>query len=68
MWDLQPWSSLDDTEGFRAWSKLYGKDAPKTMKRAIRMVGQVTNLPKVKELRDVERELMKWEETSWLAC
>ena len=26
------------------------------------MVGQVTNPPKVKELRDVERELMKWEE------
>ena len=25
-------------------------------------VGQVTNPPKVKELRDVERELMKWEE------
>ena len=28
---------------------------PKTMARAIRMVGQVTNPPKVKELRDVER-------------
>ena len=26
------------------------------------MVGQVTNPPNVKELRDVERELMKWEE------
>ena len=26
------------------------------------MVGQVTNPPKVKELRDVERELLKWEE------
>ena len=49
-------------EGFRAWSKLYRKYAPKTMARAIQMVGQVTNPPKVKELRDVERELMKWEE------
>ena len=26
------------------------------------MVGQITNPPKVKELRDVERELMEWEE------
>ena len=29
---------------------------PKTMARAIRMVGQVTNPPKVKELRDVEQQ------------
>ena len=59
---LQLVRTVDDMEGFRAWSKLYRKYAPKTMARAIRMVGQVTNPPKVKELRDVERELMKWEE------
>ena len=40
--------------GFRAWSKLYGKYGLKTMARAMRMVGQVTNPPKVEEL-------MKWE-------
>ena len=54
--------TVDDMEGCRAWSKLYRKYAPKTMARAVRMVGQVTNPPKVKELRDVERELMKWDE------
>ena len=43
-----------------SWSKLYRKYAPKTMARAIRMVGQVTNPPKVKELQDVERELKTW--------
>ena len=59
---LQLVRTVDDMEGFRAWSKLYRKYAPKTLARAIRMVGQVTNPPKVKELRDVERELMKWEE------
>ena len=59
---LQLARTVDDMEGFRGWSKLYRRYAPKTMARAIRMVGQVTNPPKVKELRDVERELMKWEE------
>ena len=59
---LQLVRTVDDMEGFRAWSKLHRKYAPKTMARAIRMVDQVTNPPKVKELRDVERELMKWEE------
>ena len=54
--------TVDDMKGFRAWSKQYRKYAPKTMARAILMVGQVTKPPKVKELRDVERELMKWEE------
>ena len=34
----------------------------KMMARGIWIIGQVTNPPKVKELRDVERELTKWEE------
>ena len=38
----------------RARSKLYQKYSPKTMARAIRVVGQVTNLPKAIELRDVK--------------
>ena len=44
---LQLVRTVDDMEGFRAWSKLH------------RMVGQVTNPLKVKELRDVEGEPMK---------
>ena len=43
---LQLVRTVDDMERFRAWSKLYRKYAPKTMARAIRMVGQVTNPPK----------------------
>ena len=59
---LQLVRTLENMEGFRAWSKMYQKYALKMMARTIWMVGQVTNLPKVKELRDVDRELMKWEE------
>ena len=59
---LQLVGTVDDMEGCRAWSKLFRKYAPKTMARAIRMVGTVANPPTFKELRDVERELMKWEE------
>ena len=51
--------TVDDMKGFRAWSKQYRKYAAKTMARAIGMGGQVTNPPKVKELRDVELVLMK---------
>ena len=54
--------SVDDMRGLTAWHRLYKKYNPKTMARAIRLVGAVTHPPKVKELRNVEAALDKWEE------
>ena len=44
------------------WNKLFRKYKPRAMARAIRLVGAVTNPPKIKDLKDVESELDKWEE------
>ena len=48
--------TVDDVDGLRAWSKLYRKYAPKTMARAIRMVGQVTNPPKEEKAKALTKE------------
>lgn len=54
--------SIEDMRGLEAWSKLYQKFNPRTLARAIRLVGAVTNPPKVRELKDAEVMLGKWEE------
>ena len=54
--------AVDDMRGLTAWHKLYKKYNPKTMARAIRLVGAVTHPPRVKELKNVEAALDKWEE------
>lgn len=54
--------TVDDMKGLEAWAKLYKKFNPRTLARAIRLVGAVTNPPKVKELKDAEMMLDKWEE------
>jgi hypothetical protein len=54
--------TVDNFKGFTAWSRLKRKFHPKTMARAVRLVGQVMNPPKIKDLRDVEPEITKWEE------
>ena len=54
--------SVKDMKGLEAWSKIYKKFNPKTMARAIRLVGAVTNPPRVKDIKDAEAELDKWEE------
>ena len=54
--------AVDDTHGLMAWQKLYKNYNPKTVARAIRLVGTVTHLPKVKELKHVEAGLHKSEE------
>jgi hypothetical protein len=54
--------SVSDMEGASAWNKLFRKYNPKTMARAIRLVGQVTNPPKIKDLQSAEAELDKWED------
>ena len=54
--------SVDDMDGMKAWFKMYKKYQPKTMARAIRLVGQVTNPPKIADIKDTEAGLDKWEE------
>ena len=54
--------SVDDMQGMRAWQKLFKKYNPKTMARGVRLLGEVTSPPKVKELRDIEVDVNRWEE------
>lgn len=51
--------TVDDMEGLEAWAKLYNNLTPRTLARAIRLVGAVTNPPKVKEVKDAEAVLDK---------
>ena len=51
--------SVEDMKGFMAWAKIYKKFNPKTLARAIRLVGKVPNPPKVKDLKDAESMLDK---------
>ena len=59
---LQIVRSVDDMEGLAAWRKLAGKYSPKSMARAVRLVGHVTNPQKIADLTKVESELDKWED------
>jgi len=59
---LQAVKSIDDMEGLKAWHKLTAKYSPKSMARAVRLVGQVTNPAKITDLSRAEAELDKWEE------
>ena len=53
--------SVDDFQGFRAWQTLHLKYNPRTMARAIRMMGEVANPQHVKDVKDVEMALNRWE-------
>ena len=59
---LQMVRAVDDMEGLEAWSRIHKKYSPKTMARAVRLVGQVTSPAKVVDLKHVESELTRWEE------
>jgi hypothetical protein len=54
--------SVDGCGGFVAWFKLHRKYNPRTMARAIRLMGEVTNPPPVRDLREVDAALAKWEQ------
>ena len=59
---LQAVRSVDDMEGLKAWGKLAAKYSPRSMARAVRLVGQVTNPTKITDLNKAEAELDKWED------
>ncbi len=59
---LQVIRSVDDMEGLQAWHKLADNYSPKSMARAVRLVGQVTNPPRVMDLSKAESEMDRWED------
>jgi hypothetical protein len=54
--------SVDGCGGFVAWYKLHRKYNPRTMARAIRLMGEVTSPPPVRDIRDVDAALARWEQ------
>ena len=54
--------SVDDMEGMRAWQRLHKWYNPRTMSRGVRLLCEVTNPPKIKEMKDIETHMNKWEE------
>ena len=54
--------SVADLEGVRAWQVLFRKYNPKTMARGLRMMLEVVNPFKIKELAEVETAVAKCEE------
>jgi hypothetical protein len=53
---------VGDMEGIKAWQVLFRKYNPKTMARGVRLLCEVTNPPKIKDLANIETEINKWEE------
>jgi hypothetical protein len=54
--------SVDGCGGFVAWYRLHRKYNPRTMARAIRLMSEVTSPPPVRDLREVDAALAKWEQ------
>ena len=54
--------SVDDMEGIKAWQALCKKYRPKTRASAVRMMSEVVNPPKVKDLNQFEASVTKWED------
>ena len=51
-----------DCQGYTAWQRLYRKYSPRTLARGVKLLGEVVNPPRVKELNDVEAAICRWEE------
>ena len=52
--------SEDEFRGFRAWYKLHTKYNPRTMARAVKLMGKVSSPGQVKNVSEVEPALTKW--------
>lgn len=53
---------VGDMRGFVAYQTLFKKYNPKTMARGVRLLCEVTNPPKVKDMTNIETEINRWEE------
>ena len=54
--------SVPDMHGFAAWQRLHRKYNPRTMARGLRMLTEVIQPPRAKNLSDIEGNIIKWEE------
>ena len=54
--------SVKDMHGFAAWQRLHRKYNPRTMARGLRMLTEVIQPPRAKNLSDIEGNIIKWEE------
>jgi hypothetical protein len=54
--------SVLDLNGFAAWQVLYKKYNPKTMARGVRLLCEVTNPAKIKDMSGIEAAITKWED------
>ena len=52
--------SVEDCEGFKAWHKIWTKYNPKTMARALRLMGEITSPGAVKHTHEVDAAVQKW--------
>ena len=59
---LQVIKTVEDMDGFNAWLKLMRKYSPKSLARAVRLVGQVTAPTKISDITKAEAQLDKWED------
>ena len=56
--------SVQDMHGFETWQRLHRKYNPRTMARGLRMLTEVIQPPRAKNLSDIEGNIIKWEELS----
>ena len=54
--------NVQDMHGIKSWQQMYKKYNPRTVARMIQMLGEVTSPPKIKELKDVDMGMNRWEE------
>ena len=54
--------AVPDCEGYHAWFALHKKYNPKTLARGVRMMCQVVNPRKAKDLSEVESVINEWED------
>ena len=53
--------AVEDYQGLKAWQRLHLKYNPRTMARAIKLLGEVANPTPAKNVGEVEATLNKWE-------
>lgn len=57
--DLEAVKEVEDNQGLEAWCKILHRRAPRSMARAVRLVGLVASPPKIPDLAKVDSEIRK---------
>ena len=58
--------TVDDMNGFKGWQVLYRVSNSRTVARMIKMLGEVTRPPKVKDMKDIENAIGQREKKATL--